>query len=82
MSAIQGLFSAFLSKAAAADMEAESRSWRVRCPSCGLERSIWEMGGIRWKAAGNPRRRVRCPQCGKSGWHTVYRRQDSTADKA
>jgi DNA-directed RNA polymerase subunit RPC12/RpoP len=73
MSAIQKLFTAFLSQKAAADLEAESRSWMVRCPSCSFERSIWELGGIRWKAAGNPRRYMRCPQCGKGGWHTISR---------
>lgn len=73
MSVIQKLFTAFLSPQAAADMEAESRSWMVRCPSCGHARSMWELGGIRWKAAGNPRRYLRCPQCEKSSWHTVAR---------
>lgn len=75
MSAIQKLFATFLSPKASADMEAESRSWTLRCPSCGLERSIWEIGGIRWKAAGSPRKYARCPQCRKAGWHTIYRRQ-------
>ena len=77
MSAIQKLFAAFLSPQAAADMESESRRWLVQCPSCGHARSIWELGGIRWKAAGNPRKYVVCPQCGKSGWHTVSKQPDS-----
>jgi len=55
----------------AAAMEAHSRAWRVTCPNCGHERSIWEMGGIRYKAAGEPRIRARCPRCGQSGWHQV-----------
>ncbi len=25
----------------------------ARCETCGDERSIWELGGIRWKAAGS-----------------------------
>lgn len=74
MSAVQRLLAAFLSPKAAADMEAESRTWMATCPFCGLERSIWDLGGIRWKAAGNPRRRIHCPQCGKSGWHSVHRK--------
>lgn len=53
-------------------MEAESRAWRMRCP-CGEETSIWEMGGIRYKAAGSPRRLYRCPRCGLT-WHTLYKR--------
>ncbi len=34
-------------------MEAESRQWIMRCPNCIFERSVWEMGGVRWKSAGN-----------------------------
>lgn len=44
--------------------EAESRRWYVQC-ECGKEPSMWEMGGIRFMAAGNPRRLVKCPYCGK-----------------
>jgi len=53
-------------------MEAESRAWRVRCP-CGFSRSVWALGGIRWKAAGKPRRRARCPRCERVTLHTITR---------
>jgi DNA-directed RNA polymerase subunit RPC12/RpoP len=58
-------------------MEADSRQWMVRCPTCGFERSIWDLGGIRWKAAGNKRTFLRCPNCGHRGWHIVDRRDPS-----
>jgi hypothetical protein len=54
-------------------LEAESRAWMVQCP-CGAERSVWDIGGIRYKAAGRPRWLRRCPQCGKWKWHRVYYR--------
>ncbi len=73
-SSIQKLFKFFLPKDLADDMEAQSRSWKVQCENCKYERSVWEMGGIRWKAAGNPRVYRVCPQCGVKGWHLVYRR--------
>ena len=57
----------------ATSMEAESRAWMVRCRSCGFERSIWELGGIRWKATGSKLTWGRCPNCGKRGWHTISR---------
>jgi hypothetical protein len=57
----------------AAAVQAHSRAWLVQCPNCGLERSIWEIGGVRYKAAGNPRRRMRCPRCGQAGWHEVHK---------
>ncbi len=66
----------------AATMEAESREWTVRCGRCGSERSLWELGGIRWKANRAQRTGtwVRCPACGERGRHTVSRRDrtDST----
>jgi hypothetical protein len=73
MSFIQKLFRAFLSEASAKSMEAESREWMCTCP-CGHSRSVWEMGGVRWKAAGNPRRLLKCPACGQTTWHMVARK--------
>lgn len=53
-------------------MEAESRAWMVQCPHCGFERSVWDTGGVRYKAAGTSRNYMRCPSCGKRGWHKIY----------
>lgn len=57
-------------------MEAESREWLVRCPACGHERSIWELGGVRYKARGTKWIFRRCPACHQVGWHLVYRERD------
>ena len=73
MSLIQRLVTALGPRSWAADMEAESRAWMLR-GRCGHERSMWDAGGIRWKAAGSPRRLMRCPDCREWSWHTVYRR--------
>lgn len=75
MSAVQRLFRCLLPRRWAEDMEAESRTWMVRC-ACGFERSVWEMGGIRWKAAGRPRRFLTCPHCHRASWHTIYRKTE------
>jgi hypothetical protein len=56
-----------------AAMAAESREWLVRCPACGFERSVAEMGGTRYKARGTKMTFLRCPNCRGFGWHTVYR---------
>ncbi len=53
-------------------IEAESRLWMMRCP-CGNEISVWDAGGVRYKAAGNPKRLFRCTSCGMT-WHTVYKK--------
>lgn len=71
MSWTQKLLLKLVSAKTAAKIEAESRAWRMRCPE-GHERSVWEAGGIRYGASGNPRRRVLCPECGKVRWHEVY----------
>ena len=75
MSRIQRFFTHVFPSSWASSMEAESRQWMVRCQSCGYERSIWDMGGIRWKAAGTRWTWGRCPNCGKRGWHKIYHRQ-------
>jgi DNA-directed RNA polymerase subunit M/transcription elongation factor TFIIS len=77
MSAIQKFLLAVFPSKWAQSMEAESRAWIVKCPSCGHERSVWEMGGIRWKAAGTPKRYMSCPACQQAGWHEVKYRQGS-----
>lgn len=76
MSRAQRFLTRFGGPELAAAMEAHSRAWLVQCPNCGHERSIWELGGIRYKAAGNPRMRLRCPKCGQAGWHKVYKAAD------
>jgi phage FluMu protein Com len=50
--------------------EAESRQWKATCPRCGGVNSIWDLGGIRYLAAGSPAKRLKCPQCGKIDTHT------------
>ena len=75
MSGIQRFFVRIFPKSWAESMEAESRQWTVKCPNCGFERSIWDMGGIRWKAYGNSRNLMKCPNCGQTSWHTLYKKQ-------
>ena len=73
MSRMQRFFTRFAGTETAAAMEAHSRAWLVECPNCGHERSIWDLGGIRYKAVGNPRMRMRCPNCRQAGWHKVHK---------
>ena len=77
MSTLQKFVVLLLPKKWAESMEAESRAWIARC-SCGFERSFWDTGGIRWKAAGNERRILFCPYCGKSCWHTLCKKSAAT----
>jgi hypothetical protein len=70
MSALQKFIVSIVPEKWARSMEAESRLWMIRC-GCGYGRSVWEMGGIRWKGGGRPRTFLRCPQCGQRSWHRV-----------
>ena len=71
-SRVQGLFTKLVSPAGAARMEAESRTWIVRCPKCGYERSAWDAGNVIYKGAGTRYWFMRCPNCNKSSWNKVY----------
>ncbi len=63
------------------EIEAESRSWFARC-RCGCERSIWDLGGIRYKGKGEPRRFLHCPECDQNGWHKVIYKDDFPKEMA
>lgn len=69
---LRRLILSLVPKHLAAQMEEESRQWKATC-SCGTERSIWELGGLRYKAYGNPRRWLRCPDCGRMTWHVIHK---------
>ena len=49
--------------------EDESRKWTTTCPRCQETFSVWDTGGVRYKATGGFRAtRVRCPKCGKNSF--------------
>jgi len=73
LSGIQKFFKMFVSDATFAAMENESRAWKVKCEKCNHLRSIWELGGIRYKAAGSKMVQTVCPNCGQRRWHSVYK---------
>jgi hypothetical protein len=59
-------------------IERESREWRSRCPKCLRETSVWDLGGVRYKAVGNPVRSQRCAHCGTSFVGQLYRVRGSS----
>ena len=65
------------------EIERQSREWFVGCPKCGLERSYWDIGGVRYKARSRGKRiGLRCPSCGKRAMHRVEHRPGRSADDA
>jgi predicted RNA-binding Zn-ribbon protein involved in translation (DUF1610 family) len=62
----------------AAEIERETREWDVVCPKCGDTRSVWDIGGIRYKAASKGKRiGSTCPSCGERGMFEVVRHRPS-----
>ncbi len=75
MSFVQRLIQRFAPDRAA-EIERESREWFVVCPECGRSASLWELGGVRYKAASKGKRILaRCSGCGKRVMARVERRR-------
>lgn len=53
-------------------MKEDSKRYRFTC-SCGMESSIWDIGGIRYKAVGKPTTGVKCPLCRKFAMRKIYK---------
>lgn len=74
MSLVQRLVLLVVGRDRAAAIERESRSWVVTCPSCGGQRSYWDLGGIRFGAASSGKKiGSTCPACGTRGLFEVTR---------
>jgi transcription elongation factor Elf1 len=60
-------------------MEAESKTWVMTCPSCGVEQSVWDAGGIRYRARSAAKRSLaRCTTCGRRFFARIERRVDGS----
>ena len=70
MSLIQRCAKLMLPKKWSESLEAESREWMISCP-CGFSRSIWDIGGIRWKAKGERKVLMMCGICRERTLHTI-----------
>ena len=76
MALVQGLLKSVMPAGVAKGMEEESRAWMMRCPE-GHEISVWDAGGIRYKAKGRPTRLHKCQECGKLRRMTLYYKPSS-----
>lgn len=54
------------------EMMKESKQWKFTC-LCGQTSSIWNIGGIRYKAVGDSTKAIRCPYCKKFGMQKIYK---------
>ena len=51
----------------------DTKQWLSEC-ECGYKRDIWDTGGIRYKAMGEPRHKSKCPICGEITWHKIRKK--------
>ncbi|GAB4578683.1 MAG: hypothetical protein Fur0022_14190 [Anaerolineales bacterium] len=66
MTLIQKIILSIFPKSWAADIEADSRRWVLTCPKCGHVQSVWEIGGVRFKAVSKGKwTGIRCLNCKK-----------------
>lgn len=72
LSRAQKLIKFFSSKAKFEKMKEESMQWKFDC-ECGKTSSILEVGGIRYKAKGEPTKFLPCPACGSKAMRKVYK---------
>lgn len=56
-------------------VRAGTKLWLMECP-CGHKLDVWDIGGVRYKAAGEPRRLLRCPACDKLTWHKTRKKTE------
>ena len=60
-----------------ADAEDESRHWVTTCPRCQQPFSVWDTGGIRYKATSmRGVTLVRCPHCARNSFVRFERKTD------
>jgi hypothetical protein len=59
-----------------AAVRAGTKEWLAACP-CGGKRDLWDSGGVRYKAAGEPRQLAYCPACRKSTWQKIRKKTES-----
>lgn len=57
-------------------VKAGTKQWLIECRSCGHKRDIWDEGGIRYKAAGEPVSLGVCPICNKKTWHKARKKNE------
>jgi RNase P subunit RPR2 len=73
LSGSQRLVKWFSSSARFEKMMEESKQWKFTCKHCNEVSSVWDAGGIRYKASGNPKVMLKCIHCGKSGVNEINR---------
>ena len=57
-------------------VKAGTKEWLIECP-CGHKQDFWDAGGVRYKAAGEPRQLLACPVCARLRWHKIRKKTET-----
>ena len=52
-----------------------TKLWLAECP-CGYKRDLWDSGGVRYKAAGNPLSLSYCPECDRNRMFLIRKKTE------
>jgi hypothetical protein len=61
-------------------VKAGTKKWLIEC-KCGHLRDLWDEGGVRYKASGEPRQYLKCPKCRQKNWHKIRKKTDSEKNR-
>ena len=76
MSRVQRFLLTIVPKSWRASIIRESKRWRIRCLTCQYSQSVWDAGGVRWKAYSRGKRIcAACPCCGRLRCAAVEREE-------
>lgn len=76
MSISQRILRFILPRRAFEAVRAGTKLWLAECPD-GHRRDVWDLGGVRYKAAGEPRTLAFCPDCGRNRWLRIRRKTET-----
>lgn len=72
LSTVQKMVKFFSTKSKFEKIMNESKRYQFDC-NCGKTSSIWDIGGVRYKAYGKPSTLVKCPHCTKIAMRKIYK---------
>jgi hypothetical protein len=73
LSPTQKIVKFFTSASLFEKMMEDSKRYRFTCSNCEKESSIWDIGGIRYKATKKARAGAWCPHCKKFSMQKIYK---------
>ncbi|MBL1280998.1 MAG: hypothetical protein COA33_012030 [Fluviicola sp.] len=76
LSKSQKIMRFFTSKERFAEIKKESIQWGFTCEECKERTSFWDIGGVRYKATGNPIMQFACPKCKVKRLQTINKLEE------